>query len=85
MVDVAQLARALVCGTRGQGFEPLLPPFRNKKEMQSHLFFISARPLMRPRLFNDYHVRDSALANVIPFSIIARMSEDSQGIHPKGA
>ena len=25
-VDVAQLVRALVCGTRGRGFEPHLPP-----------------------------------------------------------
>ena len=28
MVDVAQLVRALVCGTRGRGFEPHLSPFR---------------------------------------------------------
>ncbi len=28
MVDVAQLVRALVCGTRGRGFESLLPPQR---------------------------------------------------------
>ena len=26
MVDVAQLVRALVCGTRGRGFESHLPP-----------------------------------------------------------
>ena len=26
MADVAQLVRALVCGTRGRGFEPHLPP-----------------------------------------------------------
>ncbi len=26
MVDVAQLVRALVCGTRGRGFDPHLPP-----------------------------------------------------------
>ncbi len=26
MVVVAQLVRALVCGTRGRGFEPHLPP-----------------------------------------------------------
>ncbi len=26
MVDVAQLVRALVCGTRGRGFKPHLPP-----------------------------------------------------------
>ncbi len=26
MVDVAQLVRALVCGTRGCGFESHLPP-----------------------------------------------------------
>lgn len=30
MVDVAQLVRALVCGTRGRGFESHLPPhFKN--------------------------------------------------------
>ena len=26
MVDVAQLVRALVCGTKGRGFESHLPP-----------------------------------------------------------
>ena len=30
MVDVAQLVRALVCGTRGRGFESHLPP-KNQK------------------------------------------------------
>ena len=29
MVDVAQLVRALVCGTRGRGFESHLPPQYN--------------------------------------------------------
>ena len=29
MVDVAQLVRALVCGTRGRGFESHLPPHKN--------------------------------------------------------
>ncbi len=29
-VDVAQLVRALVCGTKGRGFEPHPPP-ENKK------------------------------------------------------
>ena len=33
MVDVAQLVRALVCGTRGRGFESHLPP--NKMEHRS--------------------------------------------------
>ena len=28
MVDVAQLVRALVCGTRGRGFETHLPPLK---------------------------------------------------------
>ena len=28
MVDVAQLVRALVCGTRGRGFESHLPPHK---------------------------------------------------------
>ena len=32
MVDVAQLVRALVCGTRGRGFESHLPPHK-----QAHL------------------------------------------------
>ena len=29
MVDVAQLVRALVCGTRGREFESHLPPHKN--------------------------------------------------------
>ena|GEM_PF-1840484 len=45
MVVVAQLVRALVCGTRGRGFEPHLPPKR-KKEIdlidQPPFFFVSA-------------------------------------------
>ena len=32
MVDVAQLVRALVCGTRGRGFESHLPPKNQKDE-----------------------------------------------------
>lgn len=31
MVDVAQLVRALVCGTKGRGFESHLPPLRYRK------------------------------------------------------
>ncbi len=31
MVDVAQLVRALVCGTRGRGFESHLPPHFKKQ------------------------------------------------------
>ena len=31
-VDVAQLVRALVCGTRGRGFESHLPPHTLKKK-----------------------------------------------------
>ena len=30
LVDVAQLVRALVCGTRGRGFESHLPPHKYK-------------------------------------------------------
>ena len=40
MVVVAQLVRALVCGTRGRGFESRLPP--NEKSLtMSRTFFIS--------------------------------------------
>ena len=35
MVDVAQLVRALDCGSRGRGFEPHLPP---KARMNSGFF-----------------------------------------------
>lgn len=49
MVVVAQLVRALVCGSRGRRFEPGLPPFdpsyggvfsffRNKNELKWHIF-----------------------------------------------
>ena len=31
MVDVAQLVRALVCGTKGRGFESHLPPGIGRK------------------------------------------------------
>lgn len=47
MVNVAQLVRALVCGTRGRGFEPHLSPFREDDQyfrlssfLLSVLFFI---------------------------------------------
>ena len=40
MVVVAQLVRALVCGTRGRGFESHLPP---QKPMQTHRLFFCAR------------------------------------------
>ncbi len=34
MVVVAQLVRALVCGTRGRGFEPHLPPKEKLTQIQ---------------------------------------------------
>ncbi len=40
MVVVAQLVRALVCGTRGRGFEPHLPP----KISQDSLTIYTLRP-----------------------------------------
>ena len=44
MVDVAQLVRALVCGTRGRGFESHLPPTTIQKPLDASLtaFFVSA-------------------------------------------
>ncbi len=33
MVVVAQLVRALVCGTRGRGFESRLPPLHEKPHL----------------------------------------------------
>ena len=43
MVDVAQLVRALVCGTRGRGFESHLPPENKKDEgiAKAMPFFVS--------------------------------------------
>ncbi len=38
MVDVAQLVRALVCGTRGRGFEPHLPPEKKKPALEGQVF-----------------------------------------------
>lgn len=40
MVVVAQLVRALVCGTRGRGFESHLPP---KADADASAFFVSDR------------------------------------------
>ena len=41
MVVVAQLVRALVCGTRGRGFESHLPPpFKEKPDDESHPVFL---------------------------------------------
>ena len=38
MVNVAQLVRALDCGSKGRGFEPHLSP-RNKKDLQLKILF----------------------------------------------
>ncbi len=38
MVVVAQLVRASVCGTEGRGFEPRLPPKRQKPLRDERLF-----------------------------------------------
>ena len=50
MVDVAQLVRALVCGTRGRGFESHLPPTTIQKPLDASLtaFFVSTT---EPNLF----------------------------------
>jgi hypothetical protein len=40
MEDVAQLVRALDCGSRGRGFEPHLPPFKRKALIYQGFFFI---------------------------------------------
>ena len=47
MVDVAQLVRALVCGTKGRGFESHLPPFRDSSRpcFQGRLFLLNATRL----------------------------------------
>ena len=40
MADVAQLVRALVCGTRGRGFEPHLSPSNiGDRSFSAGLFF----------------------------------------------
>lgn len=39
-VDVAQLVRALDCGSRGRRFEPGLPPVKNKSLfLEAFLFY----------------------------------------------
>jgi hypothetical protein len=44
MVVVAQLVRALVCGTRGRGFEPHLPPKeKTRKLCIAQLFLLLTR------------------------------------------
>ncbi len=43
MVVVAQLVRALVCGTRGRGFESHLPP-KEKAGAEKRWFFIALLP-----------------------------------------
>ncbi len=40
MVVVAQLVRALVCGTKGRGFESHHPPFKMKTNPEKDWFFI---------------------------------------------
>ncbi len=57
MVIVAQLVRALVCGTRGRGFEPRLSPIKSKSRFQMKptflfilfflLFFLAAQSLLQ--------------------------------------
>ncbi len=37
MVDVAQLVRVLVCGTKGRRFEPGLPPLKKKSSKKKFL------------------------------------------------
>ena len=39
MVVVAQLVRALVCGTRGRRFEPGLPPLFKSSEKSEDFFY----------------------------------------------
>ncbi len=57
MVVVAQLVRALVCGTRGRGFESHLPPL---KPMQKH------------RLFCCSKVASPSLSNVVIWTLRAQ-------------
>ena len=61
MVNVAQLVRALVCGTRGRGFEPHLSPsieddqyFRLSSFLLSVLFLF----LSRQKLLSALNVYD---------------------------
>ncbi len=46
MVVVAQLVRASVCGTEGRGFEPRLPPKRQKPLRNERLFLWSKAYIM---------------------------------------
>ena len=39
MVGIAQLVRALVCGTRGRGFKSHYPPKENKKVLRKQGLF----------------------------------------------
>lgn len=44
MADLAQLVRALVCGTRGRGFEPHLPPLQEKDNYYESFSFFYLSP-----------------------------------------
>ncbi len=45
MVVVAQLVRALVCGTKGRGFEPRLPPKKKPPGFPGGFFYHNANSL----------------------------------------
>ena len=42
MVGIAQLVRALVCGTRGRGFKSHYPPKENRKVLRKQGLFCCA-------------------------------------------
>jgi|GEM_PF-3283409 hypothetical protein len=44
MVVVAQLVRALDCGSRGRGFEPRHPPIFSFSRVVNEILFVHPRP-----------------------------------------
>ena len=76
MVVVAQLVRASVCGTEGRGFEPHLPPKKQKLHRDVELFLFvllkikSLLILIRSFLLVVFqsHIPDGVTHSVVIFS-----------------
>jgi len=49
-VVVAQLVRALVCGTKGRGFEPRLPPTFKVLDQSRTFFFVQKLTVVQGKL-----------------------------------
>ena len=66
MVVVAQLVRALVCGTRGRGFESHLPPLEQPDDESHPVFFVSNTPansIAVQYCLSEFHLKHLPLKN----------------------